>query len=59
LGTTYEECANSLLWNITKKQAEAMKFRAKYIEAINEIERQIALFEQSADKNVIKPGFEK
>ncbi len=28
------------------------------IEAINEIERQIALFEQSADKNANKPAFE-
>ena len=28
------------------------------IEAINEIERQIALFEQSADKNGNKPAFE-
>ncbi|WP_293145479.1 MULTISPECIES: TdeIII family type II restriction endonuclease [unclassified Microcoleus] len=60
LSTTYEECAKLIALEHHKEAHRSYEISGEVsIEAVNEIERQIALFEQSADKNVTKPGFEK
>ena len=59
LGTTYEECAKLIALEHHQEASRSYEISGEVsIEAINEIERQIALFEQSADKNANKPAFE-
>ena len=59
LGATYEECAKLIALEHHKEAHRSYEIAGEVsVEAINEIERQIALFEQSADKNATKPGFE-
>ena len=59
LGTTYEECAKLIALEHHREAHRSYEITGEVsIEAINEIERQIALFEQSADKNANKPSFD-
>jgi len=59
LGTTYEECAKLIALEHHQEARRSYEIAGEVsVEAINEIERQIALFEQSADKNANKPAFE-
>lgn len=59
LGTTYEECAKLIALEHHREARRSYEISGEVsIEAINEIEHQIALFEQSADKNANKPSFE-
>ena len=59
LGTTYEKCAKLIALEYHQEAHRNYEMSGEVsIEAINEIERQIALFEQSADKNANKPAFE-
>ena len=59
LGTTYEECAKLIALEHHQEASRSYEISGEVsIEAINEIERQIALFEESADKNANKPAFE-
>ncbi|MGB3267811.1 MAG: TdeIII family type II restriction endonuclease [Microcoleus sp.] len=59
LGTTYEECAKLIALEHHQEASRSYEISGEVsIEAIHEIERQIALFEQSADKNANKPAFE-
>lgn len=59
LGTTYEECAKLIALEHHKEAHRSYEISGEVsVEAIKEIERQIALFEQSADKNANKPDFE-
>lgn len=59
MGTTYEECAKLIALEHHQEASRSYEISGEVsIEAVNEIERQIALFEQSADKNATKPGFE-
>ncbi|MEG4860089.1 TdeIII family type II restriction endonuclease [Microcoleus sp. K1-B6] len=59
LGTTYEECAKLIALEHHQEASRSYEISGEVsIEAIHEIERQLALFEQSADKNENKPAFE-
>ena len=60
LGRTYEECAKLIALEHHQEASRSYEISGEVsIEAVNEIERQIALFEQSVDQNATKPGFEK
>ena len=59
LGTTYEECAKLIALEHHREASRSYEISGEVsVEAINEIERQIALFEKSADNNANKPDFE-
>lgn len=59
LGTTYEECAKLIALEHHKEAHRSYEISGEVsIEAVNEIEHQIALFQHSAENNVSKPGFE-